>query len=109
MLADTNDTERLERVFAELRPDVVFHAAAYKHVPLMERHPGEAVKNIALATRNVADAAERHGAESFVMVSTDKAVNPTSVMGACKQVAERYVQAKSTGSCCSSAASGRTA
>jgi FlaA1/EpsC-like NDP-sugar epimerase len=100
VLADTNDRDRLEAVFAEHRPRIVFHAAAYKHVPLMEKHPGEAIKNIALATRNVADAAEAAGAESFVMVSTDKAVNPTSVMGACKQMAERYVQAKSVGSAC---------
>lgn len=100
VLADTNDSERLDIVFAEHQPTIVFHAAAYKHVPLMEKHPGEAVKNIVLATRNVADAAERAGAESFVMVSTDKAVNPTSVMGSCKQLAERYVQAKSTGSSC---------
>ena len=100
VLADTNDRDRLDTVFAEHRPRIVFHAAAYKHVPLMEKHPGEAIKNIALATRNVADAAEAAGAESFVMVSTDKAVNPTSVMGACKQMAERYVQAKSVGSGC---------
>ena len=100
VLADTNDAERLGVVFGEQQPNVVFHAAAYKHVPLMEKHPGEAIKNIALATRNVADAAEASGVESFVMVSTDKAVNPTSVMGACKQLAERYVQAKSVGSPC---------
>lgn len=100
VLADTNDRQRLNTVFAEHRPRIVFHAAAYKHVPLMEKHPGEAIKNIALSTRNVADAAEAVGAESFVMVSTDKAVNPTSVMGACKQMAERYVQAKSVGSGC---------
>ncbi len=98
VLADTTDRERLDAVFAEHQPNVVFHAAAYKHVPLMEQHPGEAIKNITLASRNVADAAEAFGAESFVMVSTDKAVNPTSVMGACKQMAERYVQAKSVGS-----------
>ncbi|MEQ8846560.1 nucleoside-diphosphate sugar epimerase/dehydratase [Botrimarina sp.] len=100
VLGDTTDPARIDAVFAEHQPDVVFHAAAYKHVPLMERHPGEAVKNIVAATANVADAAERHGAESFVMVSTDKAVRPTSVMGACKQLAERYVQAKSVGSAC---------
>ena len=100
VLADTTSETRLHVVFEEHKPDVVFHAAAYKHVPLMEQHPGEAIKNIVLATRNVADAAETHGAESFVMVSTDKAVNPTSVMGACKQIAERYVQAKSVGSPC---------
>lgn len=100
VLADTTDQERINAVFAEHRPSVVFHAAAYKHVPLMEQHPGEAIKNITLATRNIADAAEAHGVESFVMISTDKAVNPTSVMGACKQMAERYVQAKSVGSDC---------
>ena len=100
VLADTNDLTRLDTVFHKYRPGVVFHAAAYKHVPLMERHPGEAVKNIVLSTRNVANAAERYGAESFVMISTDKAVNPTSVMGACKQIAERYVQAMSSGSEC---------
>lgn len=100
VLADTTDVARIDAVFAERRPDLVFHAAAYKHVPLMEQHPGEAVKNIALATRNIADAAETHGAEAFVMISTDKAVNPTSVMGSCKRLAERYVQAKSVGSTC---------
>ncbi|TWT87108.1 UDP-N-acetyl-alpha-D-glucosamine C6 dehydratase [Pseudobythopirellula maris] len=100
VLADATDRERLDRVFADTRPDVVFHAAAYKHVPLMEQHPGEGVKNIVLATRNLADAAEEHGVGSFVMVSTDKAVRPTSVMGSCKQMAERYVQAKSVGSAC---------
>lgn len=100
VLADTTDAMRIDAVFASRRPDIVFHAAAYKHVPLMEQHPGEAVKNIALATRNIADAAEKHGAEAFVMISTDKAVNPTSVMGSCKRLAERYVQAKSVGSAC---------
>ncbi|MEO1496789.1 MAG: nucleoside-diphosphate sugar epimerase/dehydratase [Planctomycetota bacterium] len=100
VLADATDSARIDAVFSEYRPDLVFHAAAYKHVPLMEKHPGEAVKNIALATRNIADAAEIHGAEAFVMISTDKAVNPTSVMGSCKRLAERYVQAKSVGSAC---------
>ena len=91
VLADVIDAARLDRVFAEERPDVVVHAAAHKHVPMMERHPGEAVKNNALGTALVADAARRHGARSFVLVSTDKAVNPTSVMGATKRVAEMVV------------------
>lgn len=92
LLADVLDGRRMESLFARYRPDVVFHAAAYKHVPLLEAHPGEAVKNIIFATRNVADLAHQYGAESFVMISTDKAVNPTSVMGACKRAAEMYVQ-----------------
>lgn len=100
ILADLTDRSRLEAVFVETQPDVIFHAAAYKHVPLMEKHPGEAVKNIVLATRNIVDLAEDYGVEGFVMVSTDKAVNPTSVMGACKRVAEQYVQARAVGSNC---------
>ncbi len=92
VLADVLDLPRMQSIFHQYRPEVVFHAAAYKHVPLMESHPGEAFKNIVLATKNVADLAARFGAESFVLISTDKAVNPTSVMGACKRLAEMYVQ-----------------
>ena len=99
-LADVTDGERLRAVFGEHRPDVIFHAAAYKHVPLMEAQPGEAVKNIAVATQLLVDLADEIGAEAFVMISTDKAVNPTSVMGACKRVAEQYVQARAAGSQC---------
>ena len=99
-LADLTDMARMETVFAEHQPDIVFHAAAYKHVPLMEDHPGEAIKNIVLATRNLVDLAEDYNAHGFVMISTDKAVNPTSVMGSCKQLAERYVQAKASTSNC---------
>jgi FlaA1/EpsC-like NDP-sugar epimerase len=99
-IADLTDRDRMATLFAELRPDIVFHAAAYKHVPLMESHCGEALKNIVLATRNVVDVAEAHGTQAFVMISTDKAVNPTSVMGACKRLAEQYVQARSAGSKC---------
>ena len=94
VLADLNDSERLRAVFHEHQPQIVFHAAAYKHVPLMEAHAGEAIKNIVLATKNVVDLAEEVHAESFVMISTDKAVNPTSVMGSCKRLAEQYVEAK---------------
>jgi FlaA1/EpsC-like NDP-sugar epimerase len=99
-LADLNDQGRLSALFRESKPNVVFHAAAYKHVPLMEAHCGEAVKNIVLATRNLVDLAEEHHVHSLVMISTDKAVNPTSVMGCCKRLAEQYVQARSTGSPC---------
>jgi len=94
-VCDVCDAERLERVFEESRPHVVFHAAAHKHVPMMERNPGEALKNNVFGTRAVADAADRHGCEAFVLVSTDKAVNPTSIMGATKRVAESYVQSLS--------------
>ncbi|MEX1027257.1 MAG: UDP-N-acetylglucosamine 4,6-dehydratase family protein, partial [Candidatus Paceibacterota bacterium] len=95
VIADTTDVPRLKRIFLQYRPQTIFHAAAYKHVPLMEEHPGEAVKNIVGSTRNLADLAVRFGVESFVMVSTDKAVNPTNVMGCCKRVAELYVQSLS--------------
>ena len=97
-LADLTDHDRLEALFRETRPEIIFHAAAYKHVPLMESHCGEAVKNIVLATRNLVDLADDHGAKTLVMISTDKAVNPTSVMGSCKRLAEQYVQARSAGS-----------
>ncbi len=99
-IGDVTDTARMQSLFQWYRPDIVFHAAAYKHVPLMEAHPGEAVKNIVLATRNLADLADACGVASFVMISTDKAVNPTSVMGVCKRVAELYVQAKAIESPC---------
>lgn len=90
-LASIHDPARLRSVFAEYRPAVVFHAAAHKHVPMVEANPGEAVKNNVLGTRTVADEAVRCRAEAFVLISTDKAVNPTSVMGACKRLAEGYV------------------
>jgi FlaA1/EpsC-like NDP-sugar epimerase len=99
-LADLTDQNRLAAIFAETQPEIIFHAAAYKHVPLMESHCGEAVKNIVLATRNLVDLADEFEARALVMISTDKAVNPTSVMGSCKRLAEQYVQARSTGAKC---------
>lgn len=87
-IVDIQDRSSLENLFSKHRPQVVFHAAAYKHVPLMEDSPVEAVKNNIFGTKNIIDTASKYGAESFVLVSTDKAVNPTSMMGATKRVAE---------------------
>jgi FlaA1/EpsC-like NDP-sugar epimerase len=92
LICDITDRARVEAVFAEHRPQVVIHAAAHKHVPLMELNPSEAVKNNVLGTQTVADAADRHRATRFVMISTDKAVNPTSIMGSSKRIAEMYIQ-----------------
>jgi FlaA1/EpsC-like NDP-sugar epimerase len=94
-VGDVLDRRRLAHIFRTHQPEVVFHAAAHKHVPMMEANPGEALKNNVLGTKRVADTAHRHGALAFVMISTDKAVNPTSVMGVSKQLAERYVHALS--------------
>ncbi len=91
-IGDVCDAERVQQTFARHRPSAVFHAAAHKHVPMMEWNPGEAVKNNVGGTKCVADAAHRFGCDAFVMISTDKAVNPTSVMGTTKRVAELYVQ-----------------
>ncbi|HEU4731766.1 MAG TPA: polysaccharide biosynthesis protein, partial [Kofleriaceae bacterium] len=89
-IGDVTDARRMEQVFAAARPSILFHAAAHKHVPMMEANPGEAVKNNIGGTRLLADLANRSGVERFVLVSTDKAVNPSSVMGATKRVAEIY-------------------
>ncbi len=92
LIADVRDINRLERVFDTYKPQIVFHAAAYKHVPLMEANPCEAVNVNVFGSRNVADMAVKYNVEKMVMVSTDKAVNPTNVMGCSKRLAEIYVQ-----------------
>ena len=91
-IGSVRDTKRLDEVFAEFHPDVVFHAAAHKHVPLMETSPCEAVKNNVFGTYKMARSAARHGVKRFVLISTDKAVNPTNVMGCSKRICEIYVQ-----------------
>jgi len=98
VVADVCDAARIEQIMESARPELVIHAAAHKHVPMMEWNPGEAVKNNIGGTRTVADAADRFGVQRFVLISTDKAVNPTSVMGATKRVAEIYLQALSQSS-----------
>ncbi|MEA4883849.1 MAG: nucleoside-diphosphate sugar epimerase/dehydratase [Clostridia bacterium] len=96
VIADIRDASRIDMVFERYKPSVVFHAAAHKHVPLMEANPKEALTNNVFGTRNVATAADKHGARRFVMISTDKAVNPVSVMGMSKRAAEMVVQAIGT-------------
>ncbi|WP_299714576.1 nucleoside-diphosphate sugar epimerase/dehydratase [uncultured Tenacibaculum sp.] len=91
IVADVRDLTRMESVFNEFKPDKVYHAAAYKHVPLMEESPYEAIKINIAGTKNIADLSVKHKVDRFVMVSTDKAVNPTNVMGATKRVAEMYI------------------
>ena len=97
-IIDVRDGTRVSRVFETVRPDIVFHAAALKHVPLMEQNPVEAIKTNVLGTRNAADAALAVGAAAFVMISTDKAVNPANIMGATKRAAEAWCQALDIGS-----------
>jgi len=92
IIADIQDRKRMEHVFSTYRPHVVFHAAAHKHVPLMENNPTEAIKNNIFGTRNVAECAHKYQAEKFVQISTDKAVNPTSIMGVTKRIAELVIQ-----------------
>ncbi|MGJ1389051.1 polysaccharide biosynthesis protein [Sphingobacterium spiritivorum] len=91
IVGNVRDRLFMEEIFAQFRPDLVFHAAAYKHVPLMEQNPYEAILTNVIGTRNVADMAVKYKAKKFVMVSTDKAINPTNVMGATKRAAEIYV------------------
>jgi FlaA1/EpsC-like NDP-sugar epimerase len=96
VIAEVQDANKVQNVMRTYNPDVVYHAAAHKHVPLMERSPEEAVKNNIIGTMNVAKAADWNGVTTFVMVSTDKAVNPTSVMGATKRLAEMIIQQMDT-------------
>ena len=94
VIASVREADRLEEVFRDFKPEVVFHAAAHKHVPLMELNPLEAIKNNVFGTYNLANCADKYGVKRFVLISTDKAVNPTNVMGATKRVCEMIIQAK---------------
>ena len=91
-VADVSNQARMERIFRDCRPDIIYHAAAYKHVPAMEHSPYEAIRVNVMGTRIIADLAVKYQAERFVMISTDKAVNPTNVMGCSKRIAEIYIQ-----------------
>src|SRR5690606_1998311 len=91
-IADLKDAEKMMSIMETYKPDVIYHAAAHKHVPLMEANPDEAVKNNIIGTLNVAEAASVNQVGTFVMISTDKAVNATSVMGATKRIAEMIIQ-----------------
>ena len=92
LISDITNTARMEQIFEKYSPDVVLHAAAYKHVPMMEYNPIEAIRNNVMGTKIIADIAIKHNVKKFVMISTDKAVNPTNIMGATKRAAEIYVQ-----------------
>jgi FlaA1/EpsC-like NDP-sugar epimerase len=92
IICNITDEIRVEGIFEEYKPQVVIHAAAHKHVPLMELNPGEAIKNNIVGTQAVANAADKYGTTNFVMISTDKAVNPTSLMGSSKRIAEMHIQ-----------------
>jgi len=92
LVGDIRNFDYLDKKFTAYKPDVVYHAAAYKHVPLMEENPAQAINTNVLGTKNIADLAHKHKVERFVMISTDKAVNPSSVMGASKRIAEMYIQ-----------------
>jgi len=100
IIADIRDRPRLAQVFAETRPDIVFHAAAHKHLPLLERHPCEGVKTNVLGTHHLVDLAVEYGVARFVLISTDKAADPISVLGATKRLAEVVVQAAAGGPTC---------
>ena len=93
LVADITDPERIEGIFQRFKPQVIFHAAAHKHVPMMEQQPAEAFANNTLGTRLLANIALAHRVEHFVLISSDKAINPTNVMGATKRMAKLYLQA----------------
>ena len=92
LIGSVRDTDRLDSVFSQYKPEIVYHAAAHKHVPLMEDSPNESIKNNVFGTLNTVKCADRHGVEKFVLISTDKAVNPTNIMGASKRICEMIVQ-----------------
>ena len=96
-IGSVRDRDRLDDLFSRYKPEIVFHAAAHKHVPLMEHNPEEAIKNNVLGTYNTAEMAEKYGAEKFVLISTDKAVNPTGIMGATKRICEQIVSCRNDG------------
>jgi len=98
LIASVRNEERIDSIFETYRPNIVYHAAAHKHVPLMEDSPHEAIKNNVFGTYKVAQAADRYGTDKFVLISTDKAVNPTNIMGASKRLCEMLIQ---TMNCCS--------
>ena len=99
IIASVRDVKRMDEVFREIRPDIVFHAAAHKHVPLMERNCSEAIKNNVMGTYNTANMAEKYGAQKFILISTDKAVNPTNIMGASKRLCEMIIQCRTDSKC----------
>src|SRR5690606_26389325 len=92
LIASVRDKRKIDWIFKIYRPETVFHAAAHKHVPLMENNPDEAIKNNVFGTLNVSSSAQKFGAEKFILISTDKAVNPTNIMGASKRLCEMIVQ-----------------
>ncbi|MBS5335292.1 MAG: nucleoside-diphosphate sugar epimerase/dehydratase [Anaerovoracaceae bacterium] len=92
LIGSVRDYDRMEAVFVKYRPDIVYHAAAHKHVPLMEKSPNEAIKNNCMGTLNAVQLADKHGVDNFVLISTDKAVRPTNIMGATKRICEMIVQ-----------------
>lgn len=92
LIASVRNSKKIDKLFAKYHPDIVYHAAAHKHVPLMEDSPNEAVKNNVFGTFHVAKSADKYGSEKFILISTDKAVNPTNIMGATKRICEMIVQ-----------------